>query len=321
MSYNREQAKDDRQSHDSKKSRTLEEKESYRWVKTVETSTATIPEEVKVITVCDREGDMYELIAAVASRGGLFLIRVAQNRMTVDNQKILDTMRKKHVQGSITITIPRDSRRNLKEREGVLEIRYGCFEVKRPSILNKNKTLSESEKVWVIYAKEESPPEGVEPIQWFLMTNERVETVEAAYERVKYYTQRWKIQRFHYVLKSGCCEVEKLQERTIDKTTMLVLMYSVIAVMILNMTYIARIQPEAPCTVFFQEEEWKALYCAVKKTKKVPREPYSIQEAVTYLSWLGGPKRAPSDGPPGVKTIWVGLAKLYILLAYREWLV
>jgi hypothetical protein len=27
-----------------------------------------------------------------------------------------------------------------------------------------------------------------------------------------------------------------------------------------------------------------------------------------------------TDGPPGVKTIWIGLMKLYILLAYREYL-
>jgi hypothetical protein len=39
------------------------------------------------------------------------------------------------------------------------------------------------------------------------------------------------------------------------------------------------------------------------------------------LSWtLGGPKRAPSDGPPGVKTIWAGLTTLNTLLAYRLWL-
>jgi hypothetical protein len=42
---------------------------------------------------------------------------------------------------------------------------------------------------------------------------------------------------------------------------------------------------------------------------------------VTYLSSLGGLKRAPSDGPPGVKTIWIGLDKLNTLLAYKEWLV
>jgi hypothetical protein len=101
-------------------------------------------------------------------------------------------------------------------------------------------------------------------VEWFLMTNEPVETAEAAYERVYYYTQRWKIERFHYVLKSGCT-VEKLQERSMDKTTLLVLMYSVIAVMIMNLTYIARIAPEKPCTIFFEENEWKMLYCTANK--------------------------------------------------------
>jgi hypothetical protein len=91
--------------------------------------------------------------------------------------------------------------------------------------------------------------------------------------------------------------------------------------MILNMTYAARLTPELPCSVLLGEDEWKLLYCVANKTKKEPKRPYTIKEAVEYLGWLGGPKRAPSDGPPGVKTIWIGLMKLYILLAYREYLV
>ena len=114
--------------------------------------------------------------------------------------------------------------------------------------------------------------------------------------------QRWKIEQFHYVLKSGCT-VEKLQERSMEKTTMLVLMYSIIASAIMNITYVARIHPLLPCTIFFEEDEWKLLYCTANKTKKIPKKLYTIAEAVTYLSWLGGPKRAPSDGPPGVKTM------------------
>jgi hypothetical protein len=62
-------------------------------------------------------------------------------------------------------------------------------------------------------------------------------------------------------------------------------------------------------------------YCAANKTKKEPKKAYRIKEAVEYPGRLGGPKRAPGDGPPGVKTIWKGLMKLYILLAYREYLV
>ena len=54
------------------------------------------------------------------------------------------------------------------------------------------------------------------------------------------------------------------------------------------------------------------------KTKIPPKEVYTIKEAVTFLGWLGGPKRAPSDGPPGVKTIWKGPIKLHTMLEYRE---
>jgi hypothetical protein len=134
---------------------------------------------------------------------------------------------------------------------------------------------------------------------------------------VGYYIQRWKIERFHYVLKSGC-EIEELQERNMEKMKALILMYSVIAVFIMNLTYIARIHPELPCTVLFEDGEWKILYCAAHRTKKVPDRPYTIKEAADYAGRLGGPKRAPSDGPPGVKTIWAGLQKLYTLLGYRE---
>jgi hypothetical protein len=131
--------------------------------------------------------------------------------------------------------------------------------------------------------------------------------------------QRWKIERFHYVLKSGCA-IEKLQERSIDKTMTLILMYSIIAVTILNMAYAARLMPCLPCSLLLEKDEWKLLYCMANETGKEPKKPYVIKESVDYLGWPGGPKRAPSDGPPGVKTIWIGLMKLHILLAYREYL-
>jgi transposase len=79
--------------------------------------------------------------------------------------------------------------------------------------------------------------------------------------------QRWKIERFHYVLKSGCAR-EKLQERSIEKTAVLILMYSIIAGKILNMTYAGRLTPELPCSLLLGEDEWKLLYCIANKVKK-----------------------------------------------------
>ncbi|MDR2445944.1 MAG: hypothetical protein LBD58_01425 [Treponema sp.] len=86
----------------------------------------------------------------------------------------------------------------------------------------------------------------------------------------------------------------------------------------MNITYAARLTPEVPCSLLLGEEEWKLLYCAANKVKKEPKKPYAIKEAADCLGRLGGPKRDPRDGPPGVRTIWIGLMKLYIPLAYRE---
>jgi hypothetical protein len=108
------------------------------------------------------------------------------------------------------------------------------------------------------------------------------------------------------VLKSGCA-IEKLQERDMEKTKTLILMYSVVAVFIMNLTYRARINSGLPRAILFDEEEWKVLHCVVNRTKEAPEKPYTIAEAVEHTGNLGGPRRSPSDGPPGVKTVWRGL--------------
>jgi hypothetical protein len=77
-----------------------------------------------------------------------------------------------------------------------------------------------------------------------------------------------------------------------EKTKTLIVMYTVIAVFIMNLTYIARVNPELPCTILFDEEEWKVLYCVANRTKKVPKKPYTIREAVVHIGNLGGPRRA-----------------------------
>jgi hypothetical protein len=105
-----------------------------------------------------------------------------------------------------------------------------------------------------------------------------------------------------------------------DKTTVLVLMYPVIAAAVMNLTYIARLKPELPCTVYFDEEKWRLLYRAANKTDKTPVKPYTIGEAVSCLGRLGGLKRAPGGGPSGVKTVWAGLTALNTLPACRRWL-
>ena len=79
-------------------------------------------------------------------------------------------------------------------------------------------------------------------------------------------------------------------------------------------TYLGRVCPDVPCDVLLAEDEWKILYRVAHKTKIPPVKPYSMAEAVKFLGELGSYKRAPSDGPPGLKSIWKGLFALYFAM-------
>jgi hypothetical protein len=197
LGYNRTEARDESAGHESRKIWLVEEKESFRWLETLERSTADIPEGVKMITVCDREGDMYELFAKAQLLKGPILIRVVQNRMTVENKRILDEIRKKRCQGRVDVRLPRDSRNSIPERDAVLQLRYASYPVKRTHSLNPVKTLPDAIDLQVIYVKEEKPPKGKEGIEWFLVTSELVSSPEEAYKHVGRYMDFTPFDRHH----------------------------------------------------------------------------------------------------------------------------
>jgi hypothetical protein len=60
---------------------------------------------------------------------------------------------------------------------------------------------------------------------------------------IECYAHRWKIERFHFILKSGC-KIEKNQVREYERLQFLTLLYSVIAMQIHNLTYLGKICPE-----------------------------------------------------------------------------
>lgn len=318
-SFTRAIRKDESADHDQKKRRPIEEKESYRWLQAMENSSKDIPSGIKVIHVCDREGDMYELFEKAASTGKSFLIRIIQNRPTVDSGRVIDAVRMLKPAGCVEVFIPRDSRRSIAARNATLNISYQNVHIKKPVTKKNDKRLMDHVSMHIIYVKEQQTDDATSPVEWILATDEAISSVDDAFEKVGYYMQRWKIERFHYVLKSGC-NIEKIQQRSVNKTVALILMYSVIAIIILALTYLARISPELSCAVIFDEGEWKILYCTANKTKVPPNEPYSIHDAVRYIAILGGFRGSPSDGPPGLKVIWIGMMKLYTLLTYLDFL-
>ena len=84
----------------------------------------------------------------------------------------------------------------------------------------------------------------------------------------------------------------------------------VVAWRIHHLTWLGRETPEMPCTVFFEDEEWKALVGFINQTPVVPVTPPTLRQALVMVATLGGFLNRKSDKEPGTETIWRGLQRL-----------
>lgn len=291
------------------KKRPIKEKESFRWLTSLKDSVDEVPSSTRVIMVGDRESDIYDLFVEAASLGQDLLIRAAWNRRLENKEGYsLDAVKEAPILGEITVTIPRT--KNEKEREITLELQAVRVCILPPKSRKKdnlpNITLT------VIRAKEKNPPDGKKAIEWFLLTTLSVDTAEEAALYVKWYSYRWLIERYHYVLKSGCT-IEELQLKKQERLERAVAVYSVVAWMILWMIYGSRLQPDSDCSYVLSEDEWQILYIVINKDMP-PSKPPSLHEAVKWLARLGGFLGRKNDRSPGVKVLWRGLRQLRVMV-------
>ena len=84
----------------------------------------------------------------------------------------------------------------------------------------------------------------------------------------------------------------------------------VVAWRIYHLTKLGREVPDAPCTVFFEEAEWKALHLFTNKTLPAADDEPTLREAIRMVASLGGFLGRKSDGEPGTTTLWRGLQRL-----------
>jgi hypothetical protein len=117
-----------------------------------------------------------------------------------------------------------------------LDLRFRELELRPPkNIADKYDTF----RLHVVEAREINAPPEVKAVHWVLLTSLPVTSVEQAHEILTYYSYRWLIERFHYVLKSGC-QLEGSQLRERASLERLLAMYSIVASRLLLLTYQAR---------------------------------------------------------------------------------
>jgi hypothetical protein len=161
----------------------------------------------------------------------------------------------------------------------------------------------------VIEARELDTPADRDPIDWKLVTDLTVGSLEQAIEKVRWYAQRWKIEVFHKILKSGC-RAEDARFRTAARLTNLLAVFLILAWRVFWLTMSNRIAPEAAPDLVFTDLELRIL------DRLVPDKPPNLPRAALLshylikLARLGGYLARKSDPPPGNQTIWRGLTRL-----------
>jgi hypothetical protein len=286
----------------------IEHKESQKWLK----SFNKVSEAKKrcfnttLISVADREADIYEFfhLALKDPCGAQLLVRAEHNRLLADGQgRLWEHMAKQPVAGTAVLSVPRQGKR--APREAHLEVRFGRVKLTPPSRKLEFKELD----ITAIVAQEIDCPQGIEPLEWMLLTTMAVENFDEAVEKLSWYAKRWGIEVYHRTLKSGC-KIEERQLGSADRLEACLAIDMIVAWRIFHLTKLGRETPDVPCSVFFEEAEWKALYCFVRQDPKPPDQPPTLKEAVRMVAGLGGFLGRRSDGEPGTKSLWLGIQRL-----------
>jgi hypothetical protein len=280
----------------------FEEKESYKWVKGLPKAVEGAP---GYVVVCDAEAHIYEFLAEMAAQTMDFIVRAADARgFTQEGQALFAAIAQQAVQQRFTLSLKHHPDRQGRQAE--LELRFSPITLKHPQ---RAPVERESLTLFVVDVVEAHPPAGEAAVHWLLLTSLPVQTIQQAQQITLWYSYRWLVERFHYVLKSGC-KLEESQLRQVAGLQRLLALYSLVAWKLLWLTYQARQTPEVACTVALQPVEWQALYAFIHRHQKVPDTPPSLRQAVRWIAQLGGFLARKGDGEPGVKVLWRGWTRL-----------
>lgn len=289
----------------------IEAKESMRWVEGYErvNELAATEPDTQLIYIADRESDIYEVFeatdrAAAQGRHAEFLIRAVHDRVLLDEQaKLKAHLAAASALGTVTFHLPRAPGR--PERLVTQTLRATRVTLKAPR--RTGQPLAPV-TVTAVLAEEQHPPAGTEPLRWLLLTSLAVETREQVLEVINYYLARWEIELFFRVLKGGC-QVEALQLEALSRLEPALALYMIVAWRVLYLMRLGRQCPELPCDAVFEDAEWRAVYL-VTQHRQPPTQPPPLADLLAMVARLGGHLGRKGDGPPGAKTLWIGLQRI-----------
>jgi len=183
------------QRKDARNKEFFEDKEAYRWRSSIEKALESLPPGPRKTVVADRESDIYAVLAGLGRDLGVdYVIRSRIDRTLAEGGKLSAVLGGQPILDEVDMELPAAEGRSA--RRARLQLRYAQVELRKTESLTKN-ALPPCWKTWVVSVCEaaQTVPKGEQPVSWTLLTSHPVETVEAAWQIVGFYKQRWNIDR------------------------------------------------------------------------------------------------------------------------------
>jgi hypothetical protein len=281
-------------------------RESQVWERSIQ-AIGPVPDQQKWIYVGDRGSDIYTFWQTCEQLGYDFVVRVAQDRRVLLDEipeaedpevlRLKTLARALPAQGGRVLHVP--AQRQRPARDAFVQISWQEVRIQPPA---NGAVLSKTEvKAWVVHVWEPEPPQGVEPLEWILLTTVPIACEQDAWERVKWYKWRWLLEDFHKVLKTGC-GIEVRRKQTVGAMWNLLGILTPTAMRLLWLRQTAQLAPDTPATAVVSQE----VIDVVTHLDKRPKVILTANDLWRTIASFGGYFNRKSDGPPGWQTLWKG---------------
>lgn len=280
-----------------------------------------LPQELRLVDVFDRGGDCFEFLDYLDAHKRSYVGRAKHDRnIRIGHKKageeegpkakLKEHLRSLPAQGK-SRTIKVRSHDGGTQRQALLVCSWAALTLPPPSQKCGHWRGAPLE-VWVVRVWEPSPPAGVEAVEWFLLTNVKVESAADAWERVDWYCCRWVIEEYHKAQKTGC-NIEDPQFTTAAALRPTIALLSVVAVSLLNLRDLSRDKKtqDLPATTVVSQEEMEVLCGHYHKKRRL----LTVREFFLLLARLGGHQNRKKDHPPGWLVLWRGWQSLQLMVA------
>lgn len=287
--------------------RPIEAKKTMCWINALNTTREALKDSgKKIITIADRDGDFFEFLHEL--KNDLFVIRAQYDRYTGEKysagEKLHELLDQETTLGEISIAI---------NDVNTHEVKIASLKVKRLRSIS----IPPSPRTKRTNKNRDYQPVTVNVVQtynddycWILLTTLSVEDLAACKHVTEIYKERWHVEDYHKVLKTGYQVDELYLHSSLSAIKNALTMAAVAACRLYWLIYVGRIEETISAEKFFKEHEWKSLYIYFKEV--IPEKIPTLSEVIIKIARLGGYKPKNSGKPPGIKTLWLGFQSFTI---------